>query len=243
MSTRLHLMGETLECADFIEPVAEERARVDEDGALWDADRFALEQIHNLVRRVFLPEWPKPARQVVFSAVDRRTDIVGICLQAAECLATQVTGTVCVVEANLHAPELEDGHGRTAGELVAVEPRSGPLRKSSRQISSRVWVVPQRTFLNAESGLSAAWLHARLEQLRQEFDYTVVQGPPAGWYGETALLGQLCDGVILVLEANSTRRAAARKAKETLQGANVRLLGTVLSERTFPVPESIYRML
>jgi Mrp family chromosome partitioning ATPase len=36
---------------------------------------------------------------------------------------------------------------------------------------------------------------------------------------------------------------AARKAKQTLEAANVRVLGTVLNNRTFPIPEKIYRML
>jgi Mrp family chromosome partitioning ATPase len=56
-------------------------------------------------------------------------------------------------------------------------------------------------------------------------------------------VGQLADGIILVLDARSTRRATARKIKETLQGARSQILGTVLSERVFPVPESIYRRL
>jgi hypothetical protein len=35
----------------------------------------------------------------------------------------------------------------------------------------------------------------------------------------------------------------ARKIKETLEGAQVRILGTVLSDRVFPIPEEIYRRL
>ena len=33
---------------------------------------------------------------------------------------------------------------------------------------------------------------------------------------------------------------AALKAKETLDAANVRLLGTVLHNLTFPIPEQLY---
>jgi len=57
------------------------------------------------------------------------------------------------------------------------------------------------------------------------------------------LIGQLSDGVILGLEAHRTRRIAARITKERLQAANVRLLGVVLNQRTFPIPEGIYRKL
>ena len=48
---------------------------------------------------------------------------------------------------------------------------------------------------------------------------------------------------MLVLEANTTRRITALKAKQALEGHKVRVLGTVLNNRTFPIPESVYRLL
>jgi Mrp family chromosome partitioning ATPase len=94
-----------------------------------------------------------------------------------------------------------------------------------------------------ENALSAESLRSTVRELRLEFDYTVFHGPPAGLHSEAALLGQMSDGIVLVLKANSTRRVAAQKVIQKLQAANVRLLGTVLNERTFPIPERIYRKL
>src|SRR5258708_26835679 len=54
-------------------------------------------------------------------------------------------------------------------------------------------------------------------------------------------MGQLADGVILVLSAQRTRRVTARNVKEGLERAEARILGTVLSDRDFPIPERIYR--
>jgi len=86
------------------------------------------------------------------------------------------------------------------------------------------------------------WLSCLLE-LRTEFEYVVIQGPVAAISSEAALLGQLTDGLILVLGAHSTRRATARKIKEILERSQSRILGTVLSERRFPIPERIYSRL
>jgi Mrp family chromosome partitioning ATPase len=49
--------------------------------------------------------------------------------------------------------------------------------------------------------------------------------------------------VVVVVGAHSTRRETARKAKESLDAAHVHLLGTVLNNRTFPIPEALYRRL
>ena len=56
-------------------------------------------------------------------------------------------------------------------------------------------------------------------------------------------IGQLADGVVLVLSAQKTRRAAALKIKQALDERGVRLLGTILIDREFPVPERVYRNL
>ena len=119
-----------------------------------------------------------------------------------------------------------------------------PLRDSARRVSSHLWRVPREMFMGEnEAGLSVEWLPGRLRELRLEFDYTIVHGPPAALCSDAALLGYLSDGVVLVLEANSTRRAAAQRAVQMLQATNARLLGSVLSRRTFPIPEGIYRRL
>jgi Mrp family chromosome partitioning ATPase len=57
------------------------------------------------------------------------------------------------------------------------------------------------------------------------------------------LLSRWTDGVVLVLEANATRRDAARRVKEILNAANVSVLGVVLNNRTFPIPDVLYRRL
>ena len=147
------------------------------------------------------------------------------------------------MEADVHAREFQSvlvNNGRPRGIGQKTGP---PLRNSSRKISDQLWLVPLKTFLGDEGDLSLPWLRERLAELRLEFDYTVIQAPPAGLYSEAALLGQLSDGMILVLRANSTRRAAAKKVKQMLQATNVRLLGAVLSERTFPIPQKLYKTL
>jgi hypothetical protein len=206
-------------------------------------DQFAEEQVCHLVRRVFCPGWPRPARQVVISAVDQETDITGLCLQVAQTLARQIHASVCLVEHSV-GPRAVKSFGRSTSDPVCGQVGRGSLRESSRQISDNLWQLPLQASAGEDgAGLSASWLLGRLAQLRHDFEYAVLHAPPTLLSSEAVLLGSLSDGVILVLEANSTRRMAARKAKELLQAANACLLGIILSERTFPIPERIYRKL
>jgi protein-tyrosine kinase len=244
MSTFVDLSPQALDEVCKARSVEIEHQQLPSPGlAVWDPDAFAEEQLRGLVRQIFLPGWPKPAHQVVFSPVDAETDISAICMQVGLALSAQVSGTTCLVEANLNSPGLEqvvekNGHGLIANQERPTFPEPSP------RLSNELWLVPRNVFLGEnQGGLSGTWLRDRLTELRDSFDYTVLYGPPAGSGSEAALLASLCDGMVLIVEANSTRRAAAQQAKERLHSANARLLGTVLSERIFPIPDLIYKNL
>jgi hypothetical protein len=197
----------------------------------WNPEDFAREQIRGMVQRVFFTGGSQPVRQVVFSAVGSDTDVANICDHVGQALALETRAHVAIV-----------GREHRAGEIVPG--RNGAIKSWSTQAGVNLWRVPgfSRSECGGESGTGLYWL-SRLADLRNEFEYAVIHGPAAGMSSEAALLGQLTDGIILVLEAHSTRRATARKIKETLEGAQSRILGTVLSERRFPVPERIYHRL
>jgi Mrp family chromosome partitioning ATPase len=104
-----------------------------------------------------------------------------------------------------------------------------------------LWFVPALG-KNAGDGKMTS-VHSYLGEVRREFEYSIVEAPSAGESNEVTAMAQFADGIILVLSANKTRRATARKIKETLETAQARLLGTVLSDRVFPIPDAIYRRL
>jgi hypothetical protein len=208
-----------------------------EPATAFDLERFGSQQVLGLVRQLFLSGWPHPTRQIVFSPIDETTEIVGTCRQIAVALAGEVSADVCLVLARLQ------DEGRNAGTQRAA-PRSKVLHTATGQLSPNLWLVPPDVFAKREQESSAVAGFSRgLEELKREFEYSVIQGPVAGSHRHAVLLGQLCDGVVLVLRANSTRRVAAQKTKELLSAANVQVLGTILCDRTFPIPDSLYQRL
>jgi Mrp family chromosome partitioning ATPase len=209
-----------------------------------ESDHFVREQIRGLVRKVFVPGWPRPARQVVFSAASPEVDMTSICFRTAETLASEGAGRICLVEADLRSRALERNFGRTVDVGHSGSEVTGAVRESSRQVSHNLWIVSADTFLGEpENANSAIWLRGRLGDLRREFDYSVIHCAPATEWAGMALLANLADGLVLGLEAHRTRRLAAKSLRDQLVAANVRLLGIVLTERRFPIPERLYRRL
>ena len=197
-----------------------------------DLEMYAEEQVRGLVRQIFLSGWPKPTRQVVFCAVTEDANLSELCTRVATALAEEVAADVCLVGRG----ETTLIHDRESGSQFR---RTG-FRRSSGQIASNLWIVPQQLLWDSGRDVSTG-LCRQLEALNREFEFSVIEGPAVGTHRRAALLGRFCDGMVLTLEAESTRRVAAQRAKELLSAAGVNLLGTVLCSRTFPIPEAIYR--
>jgi hypothetical protein len=206
------------------------------DASSWNIEDFAREQIRGLVRRVFFASEARAVKQVVFSAAQPRLNMAFLCEQVARALAAETSSQVALV-----SPFRSVGE---AGHFGVHSHGSASIKSRATQLAPNLWRVPKDDLgdRSKESGTGLRWLSC-LAELGNEFEYAVIDGPAAGVSSEAALLGQITDGIILVLSAHSTRKATARKIKEGLQAAQCRILGTVLSERTFPMPEGIYRRL
>ena len=86
-------------------------------------------------------------------------------------------------------------------------------------------------------------LAAALGELRKNFDWIVVDGPPVTIYSEAAILSSLADATILVIRAESTRAEVAERAKRTILESGGNLFGAILNRREYHIPEFIYRRL
>jgi Mrp family chromosome partitioning ATPase len=82
-----------------------------------------------------------------------------------------------------------------------------------------------------------------LRVLSEAFDYTLIDCPSVQSSYTAATLGANVDGVILVVEADRTKRDQIRRAQQTIEMSNGKLLGLVLNKRRYAVPRWLYRML
>ena len=200
------------------------------------ADRFALRQLGELVQKVYLTGHRGGHRHVAFASMDNTGMRPWLSARIGEILARQVAESVCLVEVDPNA-----GLSLELAPQYASPPISGS-HDLTYKAGRNLWVCPADRFLKEDAWAPKSdLLRLRLSRLRREFGYLVVHAPPLGMSDAAVLLGQLTEGLVLVLEANLTRRVAAVRTSRRLRAAGVALLGTVLDQRSFPIPESIYR--
>lgn len=207
---------------------------------------WAGDEALRLVQRIFLLQSEKPPQVVVFAGIDHGSGCSGICGAVAEALARKSSGQVCLLEANFRSPALPSMFGTTNHYgLTNALLKEAPVRSFAKRVGGdRLWLISSGSLAeDSASLLTSERLKARFAELRAEFDFVIVDAPPLTRYADAIALGQLTDGLVLVLAADSTRREAAQAAAANLRSSNIKILAAVLNKRTFPIPEKIYRKL
>lgn len=78
--------------------------------------------------------------------------------------------------------------------------------------------------------LSSARMLTLLTLAAEKFDQVVVDAPPLLGLADVLILGNLCEGTLLVVEISSTPRGYVQGALKRLRGARVHVLGAVLTK-------------
>lgn len=189
------------------------------------SDRVHDEMLQ-LVQRIFLAPATIAPKRVMFCGIGNNNSSE-VCASAGRVLAEQTGSTVCMVDANVRAARLSrmfdvDRKNAGFGKLV-------PWREQCMYVSPNLFVGGTGILGGSHGGLApSSEMRERILALSSSFEYLLFDAPGANTSADTALLGQVAGYVVLVLEAKSTRKVEARKAKERLEMANIRILGTVL---------------
>lgn len=198
----------------------------------------------SLVEKLFFGPNESAPRCVMF--VSFGSSGASVCARAAEALSRCQSGSVAVVDAHFNAPSvhalyaIDNGVG-FSDSLVKTQPVES---YAHRVPGSNLTIIPAGSALRAR-GFSPARepLQRVLTDLRSTFDYVLIDAPAELLTSGALMLAHQSDGAVLVIEAEETRREMARHAVEELTSSGVRILGTVLNNRRFPIPQRLYQAL
>jgi succinoglycan biosynthesis transport protein ExoP len=93
---------------------------------------------------------------------------------------------------------------------------------------------------NPSELLSSQKMTDLIENLKEEADVVLLDSPPSLPVTDAAVLSSKTDGTLLVTDAGTTRRGAARRAKEDLTRVGANILGVVLNKFSVRGASSYY---
>ena len=153
---------------------------------------------------------------------------------------------VLLVDANLRQPVID--------ELVNVDAKEGLsdiLSKdlnynntlASTKIENLKVITAGANTVNPVELVSGVRMSQFLNQTRQDFDYIVLDTPAIIPYADSKILVSLADGAILTIRARKTRREIIDRTQSILDKLDAKILGFVLTDVEYYIPEFIYKHL
>jgi len=78
--------------------------------------------------------------------------------------------------------------------------------------------------------LEAQKLSELIQQLRETYDYVLLDAPPVIAVSDALYIAKLADGVIFIVAQNIAKKTLVKEAIQTLKHNNVHIIGTVLTQ-------------
>ena len=102
------------------------------------------------------------------------------------------------------------------------------MREFVKQLEPQnLWLLPCGSGPEASvSLLTSDKMSGLVTELRKEFGYVLMDLPPLSTYADGISLSHLADGLVLVLEANVTRREVALQVADRLRGMKIASFGS-----------------
>lgn len=82
-----------------------------------------------------------------------------------------------------------------------------------------------------------------LAEMKTQFDHVLLDTPPIISVTDSGIVGALADGILMVIQAGRTQRGILQRAGELLEQSHSKVIGHVLTNIEYHLPEYIYRYL
>lgn len=189
-----------------------------------------------LAERLMVRANGTPLRTLVFAGCAGGEGSTSVVLEFAETLAG--TGMdVLLVDADLRTSGLTSGIAVDGADLIeVVGKRQTP--QATQWGRGKLTIVPSPKASNPDkdrffrSKEFATWLDAQ----RSVHDYVLLDAPPLLHFADGNLMARLSDGVVIVVQSETTDRDALVRAREQLAQAGANVIGVVMNRVRNPIP-------
>lgn len=187
----------------------------------------------------------KKLRVLAVTGSHRHEGVSMIAANLASSLARLGQGDVLLIDANLRHPSVHETFKTRLSPGLAEtlsNGNNGDAVISSQEHNLDI-LSAGSTKRNFSEILNSDRFRKLLISIKKNYRFIVLDLPAVNEEGWTIRLARLCDGVVLVVEAERSRWEVVHRAKEQLVSLNANVLGIVLNKRRYHIPEWLYRTL
>jgi len=178
----------------------------------------------------------KPLKALVFAGCGGGEGCTRVVREFAETLASSGLN-VLLIDADLRTAGLTTSIAAGGADITELVGHSRSLPATSWG-KGKLTVVPSvASHPDKERFLRSAEFATWVDAQRSTYDYVLFDTPPLLRFADGTLIGRLCDGVVIVAQAEATEREDLVRTREQLERAHVRVVGVVLNRDRTWVPD------
>ena len=113
----------------------------------------------------------------------------------------------------------------------------------SLDIQNLSFITSGITPSNPAELLASERMRGLIHALRDRYDFVFIDTPPVIPVTDSVIVASLVEGVLVVIQANRTQRGILSRSTELLKQANANIIGHVLTNVEYFVPNYIYQYL
>lgn len=187
---------------------------------------------------------PSPPRTLLLTSSVSGEGCTTIATHLARIKAEAYNEKILLIEGNFknpsisYDPPLSDPPGfsdillRSVSLKEAIQPSP---------IQNLLFLGPGSEKLGSLSSPKVEAMKRLLAQAKEMYDFILLDGPPALEYPEIAILSNLVDGTILIVQANKTTREDVQRAKREIMNLGGAIIGCILNRKKHFIPKEIYQ--
>lgn len=158
-------------------------------------------------------------------------------------VSAQAGKRVLLIDADLRKPQMH--HRFQISNLYGLSSvliRDSSLPEAALPTSiDNLWVLPSGPIPpNPSEMLASPAFTSLIEDCCNAYDMLIIDSPPVLAVADALILTRCSDGVLFVVDSQSTNRGQAQKAVASLQQVNARILGVVLNRLSRKGTEGYY---
>lgn len=188
------------------------------------------EEFRTLRSRLYQMRERQPLRTVLITSVLPGEGKTFTTANLAQAIVRQHGRRALVIDVDLRRSQLHVSFGApsTPGLTDYLTGEADEFSIIQRGVVENLFLIPGgKPVSNPTELLSSGRLKVLLDRLTPVFDWILLDSPPAVAMSDARMLADVCDGVLLVVQAASTPFDVALKAREEFR--ENRLLGVVLN--------------
>jgi len=192
----------------------------------------------------FLTRYAKQdVKTILFSGVSKGCGTSTLAAFFAANLAKDSKLKVLLIDANFRRPSLHHIFriSQNSGMLDLLKLEDPTGFKIRRIGSDYLYFLPSGGVSpDPVRLLGSSQFDGFINKVRKSLDFIVIDSPSPSTYPESKIICSKLDGVIIVADAEISRRQVAMRMKKDFQEAGGRVLGVILNKRSYYIPKWLY---